>query len=182
MSVTSVEDRLLGEYMSHRPQLHALATRLMGCRWKGEEIVQEAYLRMTADTAARDIQRPFQFLWSVVYRLSIDAMRRETRDPLSLRRSFATPECRDELHEREEKALADMVTPERDVVAREHMARMSVVLQQLPAQTRRAFELVQIQGYSQKEVAKMLNVSAPYVNKIVKNASRVLDECLIDFD
>ncbi len=57
-----------------RPQMFALAYRMMGTRADAEDIVQEAFLRwQTADQGA--VQSPPAFLKTIVARLSLDALK-----------------------------------------------------------------------------------------------------------
>lgn len=177
--MTCADDGVLQTYLTHRPQLHALATRITGCRWKGEEIVQDAYFRVTAEarTECPTVQRPFQYLWSMVYRLAIDAHRGAAREPAAMGSGVPSGQAgNDSSPQHLADALVDPVTPERNAADREQLIQVLQVLHKLPPRTRQAFELNQIQGHTQKDVAKMLGVSCPRINAMIRTAARALND------
>jgi RNA polymerase sigma factor (sigma-70 family) len=182
------EDKSLLEiYLGHRSRLHALASGIVGCRAKGEDIVQEVWIRVETEIPdEKNVKRPFQYLWSIVYRLSVDARREAAREPAIIGTSSPLENGKDADSvappHAVETALVDPVTSERDVAAREELERVMNVLATLPPRTRKAFEMSQIYGFTQREVAHMLGVSAPRVSTMIKEAARRLNDAFGDED
>lgn len=182
--VESKDKSLLQTYLAHRSRLHTLASRLVGCRVKGEDIVQDAYLRLHVGAFSDDVsvKRPFQYLWSVVYRLALDARRDTARDPASTSHSVPFEDQSADEHSVSGREVENPLTPERGAIAREDLASVMEILNGLPLRTRKAFELNQIHGLSQREVAQMLGVSPPRVSAMIRDAARRLNDAFDDED
>ncbi|MFT8558819.1 MAG: sigma-70 family RNA polymerase sigma factor [Acetobacter sp.] len=180
----SKDKSLLQSYLAHRSRLHTLASRLVGCRVKGEDIVQDAYLRLHAGALSDDVsvKRPFQYLWSVVYRLALDARRDIARDPASTSHSISLESQGADEQSAFGREVEDILTPERGVIAREDLVTVMKILDGLPFRTRKAFELNQIHGLAQREVAQMLGVSPPRVSAMIREASRRLNDAFDEED
>ncbi|CAI9122340.1 sigma-70 family RNA polymerase sigma factor [Brytella acorum] len=180
----SKDKSLLQTYLAHRSRLHTLASRLVGCRVKGEDIVQDAYLRLHTGALSDEVRvkRPFQYLWSVVYRLALDARRDIVRDPASTSHSISLESQSADEQYAFGREVEDLRTPERGAIAREDLVAVIKILEGLPLRTRKAFELNQIHGLAQREIAQMLGVSPPRVSAMIRDAARRLNDAFGDED
>lgn len=161
---------------SNRKQLIALAARVVGCSWRGEEIVQDAYLRiMRGGNAPEGIQHPLHYLKRVIYRLAIDvrrgiAVERHYADTITFNdRPASSPDLSADIELLRPDAI-ETLTPERRMTSQDELARVLECLDSLSAQTRKAFELSQLYGYTQREIGEVLGVSPPRVHAMLKTA------------
>jgi len=70
--------------------------------------------------------------------------------------------------------VADVVTPERNVLAREELRRVQAGLERLPPRCREVVRLRKIEGFSTKEVAVQLNVGTDTVERQMVHGMRAL--------
>jgi RNA polymerase sigma-70 factor (ECF subfamily) len=81
-----------GTFIAYRAALIKVATPIVGCRMHAEDVVQEAFLRLTDRVnSANPIRHPVAFIFQVVRHLALDRSRQlrlETRYTTQL-----TPFC-----------------------------------------------------------------------------------------
>ena len=71
---------------------------------------------------------------------------------------------------------SDEPGPERQATARQELERLERIVEALPEQSRRAFQLQKFRGLSQREIAQTMNISEKTVEKHLATALlRVLD-------
>ncbi|CAM2899155.1 sigma-70 family RNA polymerase sigma factor [Komagataeibacter xylinus] len=181
----SYADKIFLEVLeSNRRHLVALAARVVGCAWRGEEIVQDAYVRIIrASATPQDIRHPLGYLKRVIFRLAIDARRakaveRAYAQAISFpdRRSTSTDGAGDADMLRPD--AIEILTPERQLTSQDELRRVLACLDGLPPRTRRAFELSQFYGHKQREVAEILGVSSPRVHAMLRQAFQRITEQL----
>ncbi|WP_193163792.1 sigma-70 family RNA polymerase sigma factor [Microbulbifer hainanensis] len=121
-----------------------------------EDIVQETYVRV-CQAARRDaIEQPRSFMLRTARNLALDYVKRaESRLTVSIE---------------EELDLGMDLSPATDrtfeiVASHEEFAHFCEAVRQLPIQCRRAFVLKKVYGYSQREIARELNISESTVEK-----------------
>ena len=173
----SYADKIFVEVLeSNRRHLVALAARVVGCAWRGEEIVQDAYIRIIrADTASEGIEHLLRYLKRVIFRLAIDARRAKTVER-TYAQTIASPDRRSTSGERSGNVetlrpdAIEILTPERQLAGQDELRRVMACLDGLPERTRRAFELSQFYGHRQCEVAQILGVSSPRVHAMLRQA------------
>lgn len=78
--------------------------------------------------------------------------------------------------------LAEEVTPERHLVAREELKRLQAGLERLPPRCREVIQLRRIEGLSAQEVATRLKVDRHTVNQQVVHGMRALANFLLGGD
>lgn len=143
----------------HRPQLLRAAEKILRCRRRAEDIVQDAFLKVIEHTNPRAVVWPAAYLLSVVRNLAIDQYRRCAR------------ECR--LFTSEEHGW-QIATPSHAVEislwSTQCLEIIEQALAQLPERTRTAFEMHRMQGLTQRDIAKRLNISATLVNFMIRDA------------
>ena len=147
------------------------ATRLVGNRDSGEEVVQEAYLKLVARRSSTPIDHPKNYLFTATRHAAIDHTDRQRREW----------QRRVDFDSLDEAALAD------DGAARmerqRELAKLAVYLNALPPSCRQAFVMNRLQGYSHLEIAAHLGISTSMVEKhIVRALLHCRSLLLIDED
>jgi RNA polymerase sigma-70 factor (ECF subfamily) len=135
-------------YDRHATAAYSLAYRMMGQRTAAEDVVQEAFLSLWRSGARYDRARGSVRTWvlGIVHNRAIDALRRST-----VRDRKTTPD---------EGIAERFEAPERtDVEAarREEAREVRGALGALPAEQSRVIELAYYGGFSQSQIADMLD-------------------------
>ncbi|MDO3380702.1 RNA polymerase sigma factor [Gilvimarinus algae] len=122
-----------------------------------EDIVQETYVKACQIRGDHSIQNPQAFLVRMARNLALDHVKRA-----EFRLASSLTGCAVEVE-------AQLTTPEdatvQVVASDEEFANFCEAVRQLPLQSRRAFVLKKVYGYSQKEIAKKLGISESTVEK-----------------
>lgn len=153
MSSTEVLSR---EFVGCRRLLMRLVSRVVPHK-DVEDVVQDTYIR--ACQTDYEVYQPRSFLVTIARNLALDHVKRadnrlcdsiddETADLLSttlISNDVTLAEC----------------------VSRERFAHFCGAVKELPEQCRKVFVLKKVYGYSQKEIAKRLNISESAVEKHV---------------
>lgn len=143
------QDPKLSLYLAHRAALVEYATPIVGDRMRAEDVVQEAYMRFVpAGPDAARLEQPAAYLYRIVRNLAYD-----------LRRSLSADSRRDEAHLVLSESLPSAPSPEDEALQRDELRCVDAALAELPANTRRAFEMHRIGGYTLREIAEHLGVS-----------------------
>ena len=135
-------------YDRHAGAAFSLAYRMVGTRSTAEEVVQEAFLALWRSNARYDRARGSVRTWvlGIVHNRAIDALRRSVVHD----RRRASDEGIEERFEARERTDVE--------VARNDEAReVHVALQTLPAEQYKVIELAYFGGFSQSEIADMLD-------------------------
>jgi RNA polymerase sigma-70 factor, ECF subfamily len=135
-------------YDRHCTAAFSLAYRMMGQRTAAEDVVQEAFLSLWRSGARYDRARGSVRTWvlGIVHNRAIDALRRST-----VRDSKTTPD---------EGIAERFEAPERtevEVARRDEAREIRGALGALPAEQSRVIELAYFGGFSQSEIAAMLD-------------------------
>lgn len=145
------DDSIFNIYMALRSGLARVVMRIVPPR-EVEDIVQETYVRVCQiDKSDREIGEPRAFMYRTARNLALDYLKRaETRlvtsaedSPEALVEAWAQ-----QIDETFEKAASD-----------EEFSLFCKAVRELPLQCRRVFVLKKVYGYSQREIAKQLNIS-----------------------
>ena len=154
---------LVDIFVAHRAQLHQVASKILGSRDRAEDVVQDAYLKIIEAKAVFVVEQPVAYVFRVVQNLAIDYYRR-SRLESSL---FAAAE-------HGERVPSASATPEAIAINRQQLDLLARALEQLPERTRRAFELYRTGAHTQREIARMLDVSPTLVNFMIRDT---LEHC-----
>ncbi len=129
-----------------------------------DDLVQEAFARIwAADCLA--IRNGRAYLYTTVRHLLAEYARRRRIVPIELLGEI------DSLN-----IISDAPGPERQVGARQELARLRVIVAALPEQCRRVFELRKFEGLSHREVAQRMGISEKTVeNHLTRALARVGD-------
>ena len=152
-------DDLIAVFMTHRPNLIKLASRILGCRCLAEDMVQETMLKICESGVDEDVQTPAAYLFRMVRNLSIDCARRRARE-----RGLA------ELEEEGTQLAAPCPCPETTMARCQALRIVMSALQELPERTSHAFQMHRIDGVSQRDIASQMHVSPTLVNFMVRDA------------
>lgn len=147
----------MDDFLSARPQLFALAYRMLGSASEAEDVLQEAWLRWSRST---DLTNPAAWLTTVVTRLCLDVLgsarvRRETYVGPWLPEPLVDPVDGPE----QTAELADSVS-----------LAFLVLLEELSPSQRAALLLREVFGYDYDEVAEMLERTPASCRQLVSRA------------
>lgn len=150
---------LVDIFITHRSQLCHVAMRILGSQDRADDAVQDAYLKIIEADAVFAVKQPTAYVYRVVRNLAIDRYRRSS---LELDVFAVAEEGRN--------VASSSGTPEAISISRQDLSLIARALGELPERTRRAFELYRIGGHTQREIAKLLDVSPTLVNFMIRDA------------
>jgi RNA polymerase sigma-70 factor (ECF subfamily) len=152
-------------FHGHVGAVHRVVRRIVGARGDVDDLVQTTFVE--AFRSLPDFRGDALFstwLARIAVRVTMRAVRRGGRAPLPL---DAAPE-----------PTADGAGPERVAAARQALARVEALLQELRPKRRAAFVLHVLEGYSMDEVAAILGASVAAVKVRVHDARRHIEKRL----
>ncbi|WP_329403772.1 sigma-70 family RNA polymerase sigma factor [Streptomyces melanogenes] len=163
MSDTSPTDLVAEVFESQRDRLRAVAHRMLGSHADAEDVVQEAWLRLSRQDAAT-IHNLTGWLTTVVSRISLDVLRaRRTRPEAPY--DDGLPEC--------VVTLDDGPAPEDDVVLADSVGlALLVVLESLRPSERLAFVLHDLFAVPFAEIGQILGKSTDATKMLTSRARR----------
>lgn len=142
----------LRQFLSCRAELVTYAARLLGDRARGEDIVQEAYIRFSR--LDKHPNKPLGYLKRIVRNLSIDVLRRS-------KTAMAVPVVDDTLGD-------ERPDPERQLVHRQDLQAAVLALQNMPPNIRQALNLYRFEGLTLQQVATHMSVSVSTAHALVQ--------------
>ncbi len=159
-------------FINNRVQLHKAAYKILGDWERAEDVVQDAYIKITElSSNMQNVKQPLAYLFQMVRNLAIDQYRRN---------AFET-----ELFGIEEEELlipALIGTPEINAINRQQLEYIVKALSQLSERTRRVFELYRIAGYTHRMIADELNISPSLANILIYQATEHCKSMLLETD
>lgn len=133
-------------------------------REDADDLIQEAYCKISALENFEEIQSPSAYFSQIVRNLLRDFIRRKRVVRFELLSEVDSGMFR-----------SDEPSPERVTHARRELARVEALIAQLPDRCRHVFELRKIHGVSQREIARRLGISESAVeNEGVKGMQLIL--------
>ena len=135
-------------FVHQRPRLCCVATRILGSADQADDVVQDAYLKISEAKTLFEVKQPISYVSRVVRNLAIDRCRRAAFESAL----FAKEEEGD-------SASFASNSPETIAIDRQALAQVVKALDELPERTRCAFELYRSGRYTQREVALQLGIS-----------------------
>ncbi|NKC52021.1 sigma-70 family RNA polymerase sigma factor [Ochrobactrum cytisi] len=149
-------DRNLQIYLTHRIEFVDYATTIVGDRSVGEDLVQEAFLRMKSAVADRSLDEPARYLRRIIRNLAIDWTRRSV---IEQRRRDNSADF---------DAFAEDRPSQEDVVShRDDLRVVMAAMAELPERTRIALEMHRMEGCKLKEIAARLGISVGLAHSLV---------------
>ncbi|UDF04545.1 RNA polymerase sigma factor [Asticcacaulis sp. AND118] len=159
--------RLSEIYFAKRDVLLRYLTRLCGDEASAEDVLQDLYLRLMRGGIDGEIQEPLAFLFRMANNLW-----------LNRRRALNSREAREDAwHGLNPQVEADAdATPDAEAVlgARQELRAVLKDIDALPPKTRDIFRLHKLEGLSQTEVARRLDISISSVEKHLSGALKHL--------
>jgi RNA polymerase sigma factor (sigma-70 family) len=149
-------------FIQHRRELIALASRVVKCRRRAEDIVHDVFLKYYELTSRSEIREPRHYLFGMVRNHAIDWVRRA---------SLESRYCGGSEEEGMRVSCA-LNCPEKMLQCQQALSAVDTALKHLPKRTRRVFELHRIEGIPQNEIATEIAVSPTLVNFMVRDAHR----------
>ena len=149
--------------MPHEAKVRAWLARSRVSQEDVDDVIQEAYCRLSALDGFEAIARPDAYFFSIARNLLAQQMRRAR-----IVRIEAVAEI---------EALSpfdDAPSPERQAGGRIELARVRELVAALPERCRRIFELRKIEGVPQREIARMLGVSESKVENDAAKGVRMI--------
>ncbi|MEU8617650.1 RNA polymerase sigma factor SigJ [Streptomyces sp. NPDC048623] len=153
----------------HRAMLTGVAYRMLGRAADAEDVVQEAWLRWTADDRA-EVREPRAFLVRITTRLAIDRLRHVQ----SRRESYVGPWLPEPIVTDFGPAVPD--TAERALLADSVSLALLVVLESLSPLERAVFVLREAFGLPFAEIATALDRGEAAVRQLAGRARKHVDE------
>ncbi|MGR6917565.1 sigma-70 family RNA polymerase sigma factor [[Actinomadura] parvosata] len=162
MSDSSAAGPVAEAFQGHRERLHAVAYRMLGSHADAEDVVQEAWLRLSRQDAAA-IGNLAGWLTTVVGRISLDVLRSRQ----------ARPEASYDDRLPELEGTAGGAAPEDDVALADSVGlALLVVLETLGPSERLAFVLHDLFGVPFDEIGRILGRSADAAKMLASRARR----------
>lgn len=153
--------------MPHEPLVRAWLARSMVTKEDIDDLVQDAYCRISALDSYEHVERPGAFFFQTVRNLLINQIRHSR-----VVRIDAVAES--DLH-----GFGDETpSPERVAGDRIEWGRVQRLIEALPKRCRRIFEMRKIDGLSQRDIAAKLGVSENVVENESSNGLRLITDAL----
>ena len=149
------------QFIACRPQLREAAARILGCRQRADDVVQDAYLKLNDSLEEGQVRHLVPYLYRMVRNLAIDRCRRGNFEA----QVFFCAEA----------GLAvdcGAAGPEAVAIHSQHLRLVACALATLPERTCRAFEEHRLGGKTQREVAAQMGISATLVNFMIRDAEQ----------
>ena len=151
--------RILALFAGQRRRWIAEATRVTGDTASAEDVVQEAWIRLSQGAADMRIVEPVGYVRRVVRNLALDEYRqRRRREQVMALDPDDDPETLD----------SQAVGVDRALMARQELALVTAELARMPPRMRRAVELHRVSGAPLREIADELGVSITTAHGLVR--------------
>ena len=151
---------LLQAFMDNYLLLVKIAARIVGCRSRAEDVVQDAFFRLrSAPQVTLSFKAQLSYLFQIVRNLAIDHYRKQ-----ALEQKYTGPEAEGL------NVVIQGASPEIAHINLASLEQIAEALAELPARTRYAFEMYRLHGVPQKDIAKELGVSPTLVNFMIRDA------------
>jgi RNA polymerase sigma factor (sigma-70 family) len=145
-------------FMAHRGELVEFASSVLGNHARGEDVVQEAWLRFDGVIKHRFLDEPLGYLFRIVRNIALDHRRQRVREG----RYIIAP-----VNDAAETAPADRPSPEAEILHREQLSIVEAALAELPERTRLAIEMHRLEGRKLREIADRLGISITLAHGLI---------------
>lgn len=146
-------------FINQRPRLCKIAARVLGSSDQADDVVQDAYLKVSEAATLFEVNKTISYVSRVVRNLAIDRYRRSAFESALFVKE-----------EEGDGAFYASHSPEVIAIDRQSLAQVVLALDELPERTKRVFELYRSGNYTQREVANLLGISTTLVNFMIRDA------------
>lgn len=137
--------------------------KLVGDKERAKDIVQETYSKVYEIKESREIKNPRAYLYKIVKHITVDESIEEKKFKNTIAQENTTLTTRIE-------------QPEKIVLKQNHEEIFMQIVNDLPQRTKEAFILFTVDGYSRKEIAKIMNITSNAVEKLIKRATIKIED------
>ena len=152
------ERELLALYIAHRGALVSYANGIVQDHARAEDVVQEAWERVSAIAQHQSLSEPLRYFYRVVRNLALDGRRARKRE--LLRGDRFLPDIA-------ESVADDAPSPEAETSLREELQIVLESMAELPERTRLALTLHTVEGLKLRVVAERMGLSVSYTQQLV---------------
>jgi RNA polymerase sigma-70 factor (ECF subfamily) len=160
---SSARDALGDAFVARRAELRLVASRIIGRPDCLDDVLQDAYVKLIGGRRNEPVLNPFGYCCRVVRSAAFDHHRRVTAEATHLTLT-ETGQLPDMVDERE----ADSGIDERRL-----LKHLQASLSTFPERSQRMFVLAFVDGKTQREIGKILGVSASLVNAALQEMTLV---------
>lgn len=154
---------LAAHVVPHEAALRAWLRGKTGLAFDIDDIVQETYAILAAKASIEGIANPKTYAFQVAYSVILQQLRQSRVVPIAMVADIGALE-----------AEIDDPSPEQTMLARDELQRVQRAIEALPRQTRTAFVLRRVEGLSQAEIARRMNLSEHTVEKHIARGIKTL--------
>lgn len=129
-----------------------------------EDVVQETYVRICQAKNVEKISSKKSFMFTTAKNLALDYQKRAATKLVDDKIEW------NQLDELIDNKHCDRVLAE--VISNDEFSKFCEAIRQLPAQCRKVFVLKKVYGYTQKEIAKNMNISESTVEKHISSGTK----------
>lgn len=157
------------EILPHEGKVRAWLRRSRVTAEDADDLIQEAYCRISALDSFDRISRPDAYFFQIVRNLLTEQIRRARVVRIETVAEIDTL-----------PAFSEVVSPEHIAGARQELAQVRRLIAGLPERCRRIVELRKIEGLSQRDIATRLGVSESIVENDAAKGLRLIQQALRD--
>ena len=154
---------LAANVVPHEGALRAWLKGKSSLHFDIDDVVQETYAILAAKASVEAIGNPKTYAFQVAYSVILQQLRHSRVVPIAAVADICAFDTID-----------DEPTPEETVLARDELARVRRAIDALPRQTRTAFVMRRVEGLSQQEIAKRMNLSEHTIEKHIARGIKTL--------
>ncbi len=149
-------DKKLTTYLAHRTEFINYASAIVGDRAQGEDVVQEAYIRLNATPSDRQIDQPVGYFRRIIRNLAIDWCRRATTE-------------RQRLDSDADLTLVAGDHPsQEELISHQYELRIMIeAMAELPDRTRQVLHMHRVDGCTLKSIAEQFDISVTQAHSLV---------------
>lgn len=149
-------------FVSERPMLLRLLSVRLGSKEEAEDALHDLWLKLEA-TAGGPIAEPASYIFRMANNLALDR-----------RRAAARRTGRETSWAQTQPGPLEQPDVERELLARERLARIDSSLSMLPERVATAFRLYRFEELPRKSIAEHMGISVSAVEKLLQRAYRTI--------
>jgi RNA polymerase sigma-70 factor (ECF subfamily) len=161
----SVTWKLGDVFLDRRSELHVVAARILRQSDWAEDVLHDTYLKLSTCSREQVVLNPFGYCCQAVRNTALDHVRRRELEA-HLILSSDDEEPPEMIDEREASSGID---------ERKLLQLIEATLSALPERAQLVFRLHRVEGKTQREIGRMVGVSATLVNFTLRDVTQALE-------